>query len=963
MKKRFITLLFALALVFTSAFMSCDTPNNSVDDKGNEVINPDDKDKEDQNDNENPDQNTTEVEIEASIKNDESGIELSWGALPEQVKKVRIYTKAGDDEKDALLFIIKDLSTVKSVKDEWVTKGQEYQYMIKAYDENDALIDKSEWQTITANGGKGELEFNVEAVSTGIHITATREDSDSDIYIYKQEKGSEFEEEIDYFKESSTLDFTDIYVQAQKEYTYSIEEAIYTDALFTYPRYKPKAQTIKATGGSKSILIKAPEISYDAESCTLKVLKLPTFSETPDDWYIYFYYQNEEEDDEELFWIDSYTEINEKMLVDRACPDGEWTLSGLEIEVDFEDYEYYFECKDSALMSGLPQKITIDKDKLISFTATPVTDGIKLEWENLPEEAKNLSIWEYVNNGQREVFDIDNPAAGSVIDKYVTKGVNYKYKIVVRNENGETIDSSSIVSVTATGGLGPIKLNVEATAQGMHITGKRRFTDTSYGINKYYENDDWNSFTLKGSSLDIDFIDPFVKAGEKYGYRLTESSKGDSSGIREFPRCETVYKTATGGSGEVKITNKPSVTYDDKENTITFSAKPELSTSLQPWYIDFGFEDENEDLETLFRLSSNSSTLTSKINDEYFGKYIFNRYTIGFDTDEFSYRYTVWDSNAFEAFPEEITISDEGKLKLTATPVDEGILFEWFNVPEDAEKILIGIINSESENYGEIQLLDKTKSSLLYNYVDPDTEYYAGLEIKTKDDWIFSREICFTPESGLGEPKITNKPVVTWQEDSNYVTFSELPQVPLPSDIAWNIDYIYSLPSEAGRHYEATLFRHYSKDSNKEKALFINDLYGSWTSYAYKIEVRTDSFYYFGYCEDISKIGEIPEEVIISEENAFHLEATQIAQGIKLEWKNIPKNTKTIKISKNWRKGESYSQSFITISDLDDETYYIDENDRITPGQKYEYYPYAYPDLFEIFGGGATITATSGSGE
>lgn len=963
MKKRFITLLFAFALVFTSAFMSCDTPNNSGDDKGNEVINPDDKDKEDQNDNENPDQNTTEVEIEASLKNDESGIELSWGALPEQVKKVRIYTKAGDDEKDALLFIIKDLSTVKSVKDEWVTKGQEYQYMIKAYDENDALIDKSEWQTVTANGGKGELEFNVEAVSTGIHITATREDSDSVIYIYKKEKGSEFEEEIDYFKESSTLDFTDIYVQAQKEYTYSIEEAIYTDELITYLRYKSGIQTIKATGGSNGILTKAPEISYDAETCSVTILKLPEFSETPNYWDLDFYYQNEEEDEKELFWIDSDIEENEQKLISRDFPDGEWTLLGFEVEVDFEDYEYYFECKDSALMSGLPKKITIDKDKLLSFTATPVTDGIKLEWKNLPKDAKSLEIWGEVSNGMMGIFYIYNLEVESVIDKYVTKGVNYKYRIDVRNENGETIDLSSIVNATATGGLGPIKLNVEATAQGMHITGKRRFTDTSYGINKYYENDDWNSFTLKGSSLDIDFIDPFVEAGKKYGYKLTESIKSNSSGIKEFPRYETVYATATGGTGDVKITNKPSVTYDDKENTITFSVKPELSTTLKPWYIDFGFEDENEDLETLFRLSSNSSTLTSKINDEYFGKYIFNRYTIGFDTDEFSYCCIVWDSDAFADFPEEITISDEGKLKLTATPVDGGILFEWFNVPEDAEKILIGIINSESENYGEIQLLDKTKSSLLYNYVDPDTEYYAAVGYRTDNDLFYSRETCVTPESGLGDPKITNKPVVTWQEDSNYVTFSELPQINLPSDIEWEIDYEYSLPAEKpGFHYENTLFRHFSKDSGKDKALETNNLYGSWTAYSAVLGFTTDSFIYAQEVRDLSNCGTIPENIEISDKNAFHLEARPTEQGIKLKWKNLPKNTKTIRISRNWREGESYCQSLITITDLDD-AYYIDENDRITPGQEYDYYPSAFTEFQQIYGKSVTVIAPGGSGE
>lgn len=948
LKKTFAGLLIAFALLFAGTIISCDNASNSGGENGNEVVNPEDN----QNQNQQP-----EIDIEAELKNDESGIELSWGDLPEEVKSVKIYSE--DDGESNILFAINNLSKIKAVKDEYVTAGKDYKYQIKAYGENNTLIDESEWKTITANGGKGELEFKVEAETTGIHITATRKASDSVIYIYKQEKDSDIEEEYDYTKESSTVDFIDTFVQTQKEYTYSIEERIYTDGLVTYPRYKSRKQTVKAISDSKSLIKTAPEISYDSETCSVKILKLPEFFETPYDWYLDFYYLNEEEDERESFCIDSDTEEKERIIVSRDCPDGEWTLSGFELYAEFEDYDYYIECADSALLSDIPQTITIDKNKLLSFTATPVSEGIKLEWENLPKDAKTLSIWEKTNDGMREVFNIDNTTVDSVIDKYVTENVIYSYKIYARDKDGENIDSSSFVKATATGGLGPIKLNVESTAQGMHITGKRQFTDSSYGVNKYYENGNWDAFNLKGNSLDIDFTDPFVETGVKYGYKLTESSKSDSNGIREFPRCETVYALATGGDGYIRITNKPSVTYDDKENKITFSVKPELSTTLEPWAINFYFEDENENVEALFRCTSSSSALTNKIDDEYVGDYIFERYTIALETDKFSYWYTVWDLDAFNDFPEEITISDEGKLKLTATPKDEGILFEWFNLPEDTENIVIYIINTENENEGAIKLLDKTKNSLLYSFVDPDTEYYATLLI---DNNISSKEICFTPKAGLGEPIITNKPVVTWN-NKNYVTFSELPQIPLPSDIVWNIDYIYSLPSEAGRHYEDTLFRHYSKDSNKEKALFINDLYGSWTSYAYKIEVRTDSFYYFGYGEDISKIGEIPEEVIISEENAFHLEATQIAQGIKLEWKNIPKNTKTIKISKNWRNGDAYCQSEITISDLDKVTYYIDENDRITPGQKYEYYPSAYPDYFQIMGGGATITATSGSGE
>ena len=189
-----------------------------------------------------------------------------------------------------------------------------------------------------------------------------------------------------------------------------------------------------------------------------------------------------------------------------------------------------------------------------------------------------------------------------------------------------------------------------------------------------------------------------------------------------------------------------------------------------------------------------------------------------------------------------------------------------------------------------------------------------------------------------------------------------MPQIPLPADIEWGIEYEYSLPSETpGYHYEETLFCHSSKDSNKEKPLLINGFYGSWTSYAYKIVFKTDSFHYYGHEEDLSKIGEIPEEVIISDENAFRLEATQTTHGIKLEWKNMPKNTKRIEILRYSRDENYIQESRIPISDLDNETYYIDET--VTPGQEYDYYLSAYTDVLQVQGKAATITAAGGAGE
>ena len=951
-KKKFVSLLLGCALVFTGVFMSCD------------------------NQNQNQNQNTPAVEIEAELKNDESGIELSWGKVPEQVKKVRIYTRESDgDESENCLFIINDLSKVESVKDEFVTAGKEYQYMIKAYGEKDVLIDKSEWKTITANGGKGELDFKIEAVSTGIHITAARYSKDSTLYIYKLEDVTEQEEEIEYFKESSTVDFIDTFVEPGKEYAYGIEEQIGSngywkngeivevDALVSYPRHKSWIQSVTATGGSRDLFKTLPSFGYYEADARVWLEKEPSLKTTAQEWEIDFYYTHESQGKWLLFSIDQETEAGQKCGIRREAPEGEWTFSSYSVDLYFEDYGYSFESKDIEIMKSVPKTISYSKDNLLSLTATPGTDGIKLEWKNLPKDAKTVKISSNKGYKRSEHFTIkDLTNITSVTDKYVTNNKEYKYRISAYDSRGFFLMESDWVTVTATGGQGERQLSLTATSDGIHVTGTRLSTTSNVRIQKSCD-DIFDEITLNDNNQNIDFTDPFVKAGTEYSYSICEKIESADHTLIEVIDGARIYVTATGGSGNLDITNKPSVTFDAEQETVTFSAKPQFLASPAYWKLLFYYENEEGDSENLFSFNSEETNLTRKIEE--IGNWTFDYCYITVQTDAFGYLRWNEDVSVFASFPQEITISEEGKPRLTATPTNKGLLFEWFDLPEDTEYVVIDILNCDTEILGQIRPEDLTKGSLEFNYVEPDNEYYTAMEIHThtETDWFITREFCVTPESGLGDPKITNKPVVTWNNKNNYVTFSELPQVPLPSDITWNIDYIYSLPSETGGHYEDTLFRHYSKDSNKEKALFINDFYGSWTSYAYKIEVRTDSFYYFGYGEDISKIGEIPEEVIISEENAFHLEATQIAQGIKLEWKNIPKNTKTIKISKNWRKGESYSQSFITISDLDDETYYIDENDRITPGQKYEYYPYAYPDFFEIMGGGAVITATGGSGE
>ena len=171
---------------------------------------------------------------------------------------------------------------------------------------------------------------------------------------------------------------------------------------------------------------------------------------------------------------------------------------------------------------------------------------------------------------------------------------------------------SDWVTVTATGGQGERQLSLTATSDGIHVTGTRLSTTSNVRIQKSCD-DIFDEITLNDNNQNIDFTDPFVKAGTEYSYSICEKIESADHTLIEVIDGARIYVTATGGSGNLDITNKPSVTFDAEQETVTFSAKPQFLASPAYWKLLFYYENEEGDSENLFSFNSEETNLTRKI--------------------------------------------------------------------------------------------------------------------------------------------------------------------------------------------------------------------------------------------------------------------------------------------------------------------------------------------------------------
>lgn len=800
LRKSLFSIMMGLSIVFTGLFVSCSNPSGGSN-SGNSSSAPEES-KENGKENTNTDgkenENTNQATIKLEAKNTSDGIEFTWGNLPENTQSVEIDTLVYTTENTSYkLFEIYDLETVKSVTDEYVTAGKEYQYRIIARNERENSLSKSEWIKIKANGGKGELEFNAEATATGIHISASRIGGTAKSAFSLDKWGNAQKYNYYFYSDTGNLDFTDEFVEPGDEYKYFLIEQLGScgekmngirlnaDPLVKYTRYKVK--DIKAVSGSGQFKVTdAPTINYDANQNNFEMTKNIQFSAVPKYWCFWGYYNLNGKGLYNFIQFQSNWNNSISMCNMNNYANGEYSLDHFYYFIDYGDYYFlYRDYKDSEVLKNVPQKVTItnsskketasDKNS-ITLEVTPEEQGIKLEWKNIPNDTVSLEIRELSSGGiEKTVFEIyDLDTITFVNDKYVTKDKEYLYCIVAKNEKGSRISSTDYIKTKATGGSGEINFSAQTTSDGIKLTGQREQLDSQFSIFKTFTREYNNSFEgyirLLNNSLSFDFTDTFVESGKEYKYTIREIvgntgnwNNGKRTGmdpVISYPRHNTVVVTPTGGSGEFRIINKPSVTYEPTEQALVFSKKPEFSNIYDSCSLSFYYSNETNKNHGLFsyQLNNNDKLKVNLRNpDEDMGEWTFEYYNLSCYTGSFSYSYSLYNLDAFENFPETVNLSDEYKFKLLATPTEQGIKLEVKNLPKEAKSYSI---NEQSNNSKLTQLFYVKKidaiDDILDKYVDTGIEYtYKVYVMDENNNSLSSTSTTVKATGGAGERTFT----------------------------------------------------------------------------------------------------------------------------------------------------------------------------------------------------------------
>ena len=604
------------------------------------------------------------------------------------------------------------------------------------------------------------------ATADGIEISWDKSKLPADTeWLYIQSTGHWFD-----ISDLSINSILDKYIEEGKTYEYYIRACNKNGNELL----RSESVTVKATGGKGKLKIENENkisVSYDEKTGSVTFSERPKLTSDPSEWQLYFEYNNSRG----LFGIRS----SDKALVTNLydAPAGVWTFSRYYIN-DYSNpaYRYCQEGESLEAFANFPETITISDAFKPKLKAIAVEDGIKLQWENLPEQTKRIELC--ANNKFIDIYDL---TLTSFVDNYVEPGKTYEYYIRVSNESGNTSVDSERVSVKATGGKGKFKIENE---------------------------------------------------------------------------------------------NKISVTYDEKEGEVTFSELPKITDNPSDWNINFNYQKKNSNYtNTLFGLSSGNNRLSGDLYNASTGEWTFNGYWIN-DNSSSKYRYSQWDDNleVFAAtFPKTITISDAYKPKLTATNVENGIKFEWDNIPENPKFFSIRLDAKDGKSIIEYRINNKELTSLVAEYVTAGKAYECYLDIqKSNGSWITSDHVTITPAKGKGEVLFKNSPAATFDgtdKDAYKVNFTVVPEVSgLSSDIKWGSEFRYTLGNNGSR----ILYNYSSKQNNPSSSIWTQDVAsGTWNIYGYCIWFGTsqDDFEYFNYVYDISKLNGMPKQIVINKEN------------------------------------------------------------------------------------------------
>ena len=826
------------------------------------------------------------------------------------------------------------------------------------------------------HGGNDSSFIKVETTNEGIKFSydeIPENISDLLIELVQKDKKSLTELRIN----SLTTNYLiDKYVDANTEYDCYIS---WKNADGTSDRIEPLS--VKTTAGLGEVrLSNQPAASFDSQSNTVTFTTLPEFSGVSNlDWGCNFGYRLKGSKNEKWDCLYNGISKNDTNVIRTIYDDvefGTWNRCNYIVWFDCGGFEYkHFEWDELSKIENMPETINLvdNKPRLI---ATPVDEGIKFEWKNIPENSSN---WSVILEDKKSITELmlSSLTVSPITDKYVSPNTEYRCYIQWKNADGNW-ESSRNISVTPTNGLGEAKITNQPAAsfdsknntvtfttlpefsgvsnldwvcgfgyrlkesesgkwEGLYfidkndteliytISGNREFgtwnlcnyiiyfdcegfdykhyeyndismltnipqtinlvddkpkliaTPVDEGIKfewknipegssnwyvELYKKDGKSSTELHLSSISVtSIIDKYVDANSEYGCYIGWKNADDT-----WNTSKTISVTSKNGLGEVRMTNEPAASFDSKNNTVTFTTLPEFSgNSTLDWWFNFGYhlkDSESGNWNYLYNgISKNDTNLTRIIYDDVeFGTWNICKYVVSFDCDGFQYAHFEYDDiSKFTNIPQTISLVDN-KPKLIATPIDEGIKFEWKNIPEGCSNWYVRLNKKDKESLTELKLSSMSATSIIDKYVDANSEYSCYIRWENSDGtWDSSKTISVTPTNGLGEAKITNQPAASFDSQNKTVIFETLPEFSALQDINWRCVFGYKL-KETG-DWDWIYNAIYKNNSNKIYSIFDETASGNWILCDYIVSFNDDDFEYKHYEDDISMLSGIPKSI------------------------------------------------------------------------------------------------------
>ena len=295
--------------------------------------------------------------------------------------------------------------------------------------------------------------------------------------------------------------FVDNYVEPGKTYEYYIRvgnESGNTNV-------DSERVSVKATGGKGELKIineNKISVTYDEKEGEVTFSELPKFTDNPSEWSLNFNYQINKNNSWTLFGLYSGNNNLTRGLND--APNGEWTFTGYWINDNSSSKYRYSQWEDNLdVFADFPEKITISDAYKPKLTATPVENGVKLQWENLPAQANkdNSSLIEYrINNKELNSFVAENVTAGKTYDCYlnIRKSndnwinsnhvefipTNGKGEVLITNSPAAVLEGTDKVSFTTVPQVSGLSSDINWTTEFRYTLG----TNGGRGLYNYYSN-------------------------------------------------------------------------------------------------------------------------------------------------------------------------------------------------------------------------------------------------------------------------------------------------------------------------------------------------------------------------------------------------------------------------------------------------------------------------------------------